>query len=69
MSDEAYSVSISKVTAFQNDKHDLTDLRKRIDWAGKQAYIALANMILAAAIMGIDSCPIKGFIPSGVEEH
>lgn len=68
MSDEAYSVSISKVTAFQNDKHDLTDLRKRIDWAGKQAYIALANMILAAAIMGIDSCPIEGFIPSGVED-
>ena len=31
------------------------------DWAGKQAYIPLANMMTAAAMVGIDSCPIEGF--------
>lgn len=31
------------------------------DWAGKQTYIALGNMMTAAALIGIDSCPIEGF--------
>jgi len=32
-----------------------------LDWAAKQCYIALANMMTAAAFMKIDSCPIEGF--------
>ncbi|WEG12430.1 NAD(P)H-dependent oxidoreductase [Pullulanibacillus sp. KACC 23026] len=35
--------------------------RAMFDWACKQAYIALSNMMTTAAIMGIDSCPIEGF--------
>lgn len=31
------------------------------DWAGKSAYIPLANMMTAAAMIGIDSCPVEGF--------
>ena len=31
------------------------------DWAAKQCYIALANMMSAAALIGIDSTPIEGF--------
>lgn len=31
------------------------------DWAGKQTYIALANMLTTAAMLGIDSTPIEGF--------
>ena len=31
------------------------------DWASKQTYIALGNMMTAAALVGIDSCPIEGF--------
>lgn len=30
-------------------------------WTSKQTYIALANMMTAAAYIGIDSCPIEGF--------
>ncbi len=37
-------------------------------WASKQCYIALANMMSAAASAGIDSCPIEGFCKNGVEE-
>lgn len=31
------------------------------DWACKQSYIALSNMMTAAAMIGIDSTPIEGF--------
>lgn len=30
-------------------------------WCSKQCYIALANVMTAAAAEGIDSCPIEGF--------
>lgn len=43
-------------TDFQLD----TD-RKLTDWATRQVYIPLGNMMTAAAILGIDSCPIEGF--------
>jgi len=67
LDDTAYKTFVSAFGAFQQQKQDLTDYRKRIDWAGKQAYIALGNMMLAAALIGIDSCPIEGFIPKDVE--
>ncbi len=46
----------------------LTDERYLHDWAGKQVYIALANLMTAAAQIGIDSCPIEGFTVSTVTE-
>lgn len=39
----------------------LDNERALIDWSGKQTYIALANMMTAAAHIGIDSCAIEGF--------
>ena len=35
--------------------------RTLFDWTSKQTYIALANMMTGAALIGIDSCPIEGF--------
>lgn len=46
---------------FQTTDHHVTTDREITDWAGKQAYIVLANMMTAGALMGIDSCPIEGF--------
>ena len=37
-------------------------------WTSKQSYIALGNMMTAAAIKGIDSCPIEGFEKEKLEE-
>lgn len=45
----------------EHDLHLLENERTLLDWAGKQTYIALANMMTAAALIGIDSCPIEGF--------
>ncbi|NMP15122.1 NAD(P)H-dependent oxidoreductase [Thalassotalea sp. Y01] len=46
---------------FQEHDFKVTTDRQITDWCGKQAYIALANMMTTAALMGIDSCPIEGF--------
>lgn len=35
--------------------------RAFFDWACKQSYIALGNMLTTAAMLGIDSTPIEGF--------
>lgn len=45
----------------ESDFHLLENERAIFDWSGKQAYIALGNMMTAAALIGIDSCPIEGF--------
>lgn len=45
---------------FQEENHLLETPRMLFDWAGKQAYIALGNMMTAAALLGIDSCAIEG---------
>lgn len=46
---------------FQEQDFDLDTDKKLFDWAAKQSYIALANMMTAASLIGIDSCPIEGF--------
>ncbi|PHR57830.1 MAG: NAD(P)H-dependent oxidoreductase [Arcobacter sp.] len=37
-------------------------------WSARQTYIAAANMMSAAANIGIDSCPIEGFEKEKVEK-
>ena len=37
-------------------------------WTSRQTYIAAGNMMTAAGIKGIDSCPIEGFEKEKVEE-
>ena len=41
---------------------------KTYAWGARQCYIALANMMTAAAYEGIDSCPIEGMERGKVEE-
>ena len=38
------------------------------EWTARQSYIAVGNMMTAAAYIGIDSCPIEGFEKEKVEE-
>lgn len=42
-------------------------LSKKTDWAAKQAYIALGNLMTVCAAEKIDSCPMEGFIPEKIE--
>ena len=53
---------LARYKIFQEENLKLADNpRALFDWTAKQTYIALANMMTSAALMGIDSCPIEGF--------
>ncbi len=34
------------------------------EWAIRQAYIALGNLMTSAAVLGVDTCPMEGIVPS-----
>lgn len=52
---------------FHESDFKLQEPRALFDWSCRQAYIALANMMTAAAMAGIDSCPIEGFSQEGAD--
>jgi nitroreductase len=54
-------------TKFQQSDFSLDEDRALFDWACKQAYIALGNMMTAAAMIGIDSCPVEGYDQESAE--
>jgi nitroreductase len=37
-------------------------------WAGRQTSIALGNLLTSAALLGIDACPMEGFVPAQYDE-
>lgn len=60
--EEQMEATINKYREFQvNDSKVAANERTLFDWASKQTYIALANMMTGAAMIGVDSCPIEGF--------
>jgi nitroreductase len=44
------------------------DDAKRALWATKQAYIAMGTALAACAMLGIDACPMEGFVPDQYDE-
>jgi nitroreductase len=38
------------------------------EWAARQAYIAIGNLMTSAALLGVDTCPIEGFQPDKYDE-
>ncbi len=55
-------------TFMENDFSLLDNERATFDWATKQTYISLGNMMTSAAMIGIDSCPIEGFKAKELEQ-
>lgn len=47
---------------FRKNSHDI------FNWAEKQSYIVLANLMYAAAIENVDTCPMEGFRQDVIEE-
>jgi nitroreductase len=39
-----------------------------LEWATRQAYIALGNFMTSAAMLGIDTCPMEGIDPAKYDE-
>ena len=44
------------------------DDEAKVNWAAKQCYIALGNLVTVCAIEKIDACPIEGFSPEQFDE-
>lgn len=58
----------NKLKSFQETDLKITgNDRAFFDWACKQTYIPLANMLTAAAMLGVDSTPMEGFNTEKVE--
>ena len=57
-------------TKFQKEHFKLLESERALfDWASKQTYIALGNMMIVAAYLGIDSCAIEGFNKEMAEKY
>ena len=39
-----------------------------LEWAARQAYIALGNFMTSAALLGVDTCPMEGFEPDKYDD-
>jgi nitroreductase len=59
----------NKLKDFQeNDLKIAADDHLFFDWSVRQTYISLANMLTAAAMLGVDSTPMEGFNYAAVEK-
>ncbi|MEZ6142705.1 MAG: NAD(P)H-dependent oxidoreductase [Zavarzinella sp.] len=38
------------------------------EWAARQVYIALGQLMTTAAILGVDTCPMEGIVPAKYDE-
>jgi len=55
---------------FQEQDFNLLESERSLtDWATHQTYLPLANMMTVAALLGIDSCPIEGFVQEVWEQQ
>jgi nitroreductase len=67
--EEVIKARKKSIENFQKSDFKLLDNENGIfEWACRQTYIALGNMLTAAAEIGIDSCPIEGFDREKVEK-
>lgn len=37
------------------------------NWASRQAYLALGNLLTACALLQVDACPMEGFVPAAYD--
>lgn len=66
--------SLEKVEQQVNQYMSFVDLHNKVAhnakaWMGKQCYIALGNLLLAAAALGIDATPIEGFDSAALDKE
>lgn len=68
--EEMKAVIKEKFGGFQEKHFKLLETERSLfDWASKQTYIVLGNMMTTAAYLGIDSCAIEGFEREVAEKY
>ena len=70
ISEENLKIRKEFFTKFQKEHFKLLESERALfDWASKQTYIAMVNMMNMAAALGIDSCAIEGFNKEQLEKY
>ncbi|PSM51324.1 nitroreductase family protein [Campylobacter blaseri] len=64
---EKYPILLDIINNFL-DKNFSNDDKKKYGWSKAQCFLAAQNMMSMAAVLGIDSCPIEGFIEEKLNE-
>lgn len=67
---EVREMPMEHLDPFRNsiDQHFRKNSDDIFNWAEKQSYIVLANLMYAAAIENVDTCPMEGFRQDVIEE-
>jgi len=68
---EVRSIPLESMEGYANSMKgylSAMDENTKANWAKSQAYIALGTVLLTAASMQIDSCPMEGFVKEQFEE-
>jgi len=62
------SIPVEKLTNYRDmilsDIVDGPRGKQAHEWAARQAYIALGNLMTCAAVLGVDACPMEGIAPA-----
>ena len=68
LDEEGQAVHRGLFESFQKRDFELHgNERAMFDWACKQTYLMMSQMMLAAAAVGVDSCPFEGFHRDDIE--
>jgi nitroreductase len=66
---EQRSIDRSRLAGYQRImQRDIVAAEDNSHWAKLQAYIALGSFMTVAAMMGIDTCPMEGFVPDRYDQ-
>jgi nitroreductase len=66
---EVRGVSVESLQGFSNQiKQFMNGSIDLNSWATRQVYIALGNFMTCAALLGVDACPMEGFIAAKYDE-
>lgn len=68
---EVREMPLEKLDPFRNNINQHINQKTQdeiFNWAEKQSYIVLANLIYAAAMENIDTCPMEGFRQELIED-
>lgn len=61
--------SLAKFRKMAVENLDAARTQGRLDtWQSFQVYIALGNFLTAAAVLGVDTCPMEGIVPAKMDE-
>ena len=65
---EIIKTRVERLKQFQEANFNPDNEEILFQWACRQTYIILANMMMSASLLNIDSCPIEGFDIKEVEK-